>query len=336
LNDNALIFQAVAQVTSVREVPNQPLANTLIEYFRTKHILLVLDNCEHLILGCAQLADQLLSVCPHLKILTTSREGLGLTGEQIWHVPALSLPDSLHSLSIKLLTRYESIRLFMERAAAVRSDFHLAEQNALFVAQVCQRLDGIPLAIELAAARVKVLSVEQIAARLEDRFVLLTGGSRTALPRHQTLRAAIDWSYDLLPDQEQVLFRRLAVFAGGWTLEEAQAVCAEQGNAIGPEQVLDLLTHLVDKSLLMVGEQQGTARFQMLETIREYAIKKFLELAKRWRRSRHLILMKFAEETNPGYMAPSRPSGWSDWKMSTTTCAPRWTGHSRVVISKRA
>jgi non-specific serine/threonine protein kinase len=253
-----------------------------------------------LILGCAQLADRLLSTCSSLKILTTSREGLGLTGEQIWHVPRLSLPDSMQALPLDLLTRYEGIRLFLERASAVRSDFQLTEHNAVFVAQICQRLDGIPLAIELAAARVRVLSVEQIAARLEDRFDLLTGGSRTALPRHQTLRAAIDWSYDLLPAKEQVLFQRLAVFGGGCTLEAAQSVCA--GDGIRPEEALDLLTRLVDKSLMTMDEPQGTARFQMLETIREYALKKLLDSPEAMQaRNRHLeFFMILAEGIEPG------------------------------------
>jgi non-specific serine/threonine protein kinase len=252
-----------------------------------------------MIMGCAQLADRLLSTCPNLKILATSREGFGLTGEEIWHVPTLSLPDPLHVSSIKLLTQSESICLFVERAAGVKSDFVLSDRNALSVTQICRQLDGIPLAIELAAARVKVLTVEQIAARLNDRFNLLTGGSRTAFLRHQTLRAAIDWSYDLLPDKEQILFRRLAVFAGGWTLEEAQAVCS--GDGIESEDVLDLVARLVDKSLVLMREQEGAARYQMLETIREYALKKFPESNEAVQvRSRHLdFFMKFAEEIEP-------------------------------------
>jgi non-specific serine/threonine protein kinase len=306
LNDDALVLQAVAQVAGVREVPNRPLADTLIEDFRSRQILLVVDNCEHLIMGCAQIADRLLGACPNLKMLITSREGLGLMGEEVWHVPTLSLPESLQSLSIELLTRYEGIRLFVERATAVKSDFLLTERNAPAVAEVCQRLDGIPLAIELAAARVRVLSVEQIAARLQDRFDLLTGGSRTAFPRHQTLRAAIDWSYDLLPVQEQTLFHRLAVFAGGWTLEEAQAICA--GEELKPEKILDLLTHLVDKSLLIMEEQEGTLRCRMLETIREYARGKFLDSGEALNvRNRHLVaFMQFVEGIEPGLHGPSQ------------------------------
>lgn len=306
LNDDVLVLQAVAQVAGVREVPNQPLVDTLIEDFRSRQLLLVVDNCEHLMMGCAQLADRLLGACPNLKMLTTSREGLGLTGEEIWHVPTLSVPGPSYAASIEHLTRYESIRLFVERAVTVKSDFRLTERNAPAVAEVCQRLDGIPLAIELAAARIRVLSVEQIAARLKDRFDLLTGGSRTALPRHQTLRAAIDWSYDLLPVQEQTLFRRLAVFAGGWTLEETQVICSGEG--IEPEKILDLLTHLVDKSLLIMEEQEDTLRCRMLETIREYARGKFLESGEALIvRNRHLdSFMKFVEGTEPGLQGPSQ------------------------------
>jgi non-specific serine/threonine protein kinase len=306
LKDDALVLQAVAQVAGVREAPNQPLVDTLTEGFRSRQILLVVDNCEHLIMGCAQLADRLLGACPNLKMLTTSREGLGLMGEEIWHVPTLTLPEPSHATSIEHLTRYEGIRLFVERAAAVKSDFRLTERNAPAVAEVCQRLDGIPLAIELAAARVRVLSVEQIAARLKDRFDLLTGGSRTALPRHQMLRAAIDWSYDLLPGEEQTLFRRLAVFAGGWTLEEAQAVCSGEG--IEPEKILDLLTHLVDKSLLIMGEQEEALRCRMLETIREYARGKFLKSGEAFNvQNRHLAsFTKFVEGIEPGLHGPSQ------------------------------
>jgi len=299
LKDDSLVLQAVAQVVSVREVPNQSLNNTLIEYFQTKHTLLILDNCEHLIAGCAQLANSLLNTCPNLKILITSREGLGLTGEVVWHVPTLTLPAPEHIPTIGLLSQYESIRLFIERAAAVKTDFTLTEHNAPFVAQVCHQLDGIPLAIELAAARVKVLSVEQIAARLDDRFELLTGGSRTTVPRHQTLRAAMDWGYDLLPEIEQSLFRRLAVFAGSWTLEDVQAVCSNDG--IESNEVLDLLMHLVDKSLVIMQEHEGEARCHMLETVREYARRKFPHAGEEVRvRNRHLdFFMRLAEEAEP-------------------------------------
>jgi predicted ATPase/DNA-binding SARP family transcriptional activator len=299
LTDESLVVQALAKALGLREIPNKSLKETLTDFLTSKHILLVLDSCEHLIAACAHLADMFLSTCPNLKILVTSREVFGLTGEGVWQVPSLPLPDPHHILSINLLMEYAGIRLFVERASAVSLKFPLTEQNARFVAQVCQQLDGIPLAIELAAARVKVLSVEQIASRLNDRFRLLTGGSRTALPRHQTLRAAIDWSYDLLSDNEPDLFRRFAVFAGGWTLEEAQAVCSGEG--IEADEVLDLLTHLVSKSLVVVQEQEGEVRYQMLETVRQYALEKFLESSEAERvRNRHLgFFMDLAEQVEP-------------------------------------
>ena len=180
--------------------------------------------------ACAQLAEFLLQACPHLVILATSREALGITGEITFHVPPFSLPESRSPLSLETLMQSEAVRLFMDRAVAVQPGFKLTSQNAAAVVQLCQQLDGLPLAIELAAARVTTLTVEQIAARLDDRFNLLTMGSRTAMPRHQTLRGAVDWSHELLTEKEQVLFRRLSAFAGGWSLEAAEAICA---NGVG-------------------------------------------------------------------------------------------------------
>ncbi|HET7090040.1 MAG TPA: tetratricopeptide repeat protein [Anaerolineae bacterium] len=299
LTDEALVPQTVAKALGVREVPTQPMRETLANFLRTKQLLLALDNCEHLIAACAQIAEQLLNACPHLKILATSREALSVTGESVWYVPTLSVPGLQPVSLVDLLMQYEAICLFVERAAAVKPDFALTERNALPVAQLCQRLDGIPLALELAAARVKVLTVEQITARLDDRFNLLTGGSRTALPRHQTLRAAIDWSYDLLSDKERASFRRLSAFAGGWTLEAAETVCAGEG--IEADEVIDLLTHLVDKSLVAMEARGGAVRYRMLETIRQYAQEKLLGSGEAERvQSRHLdFFMKLAEEAEP-------------------------------------
>ena len=274
LADEALVPQAIAKVLGVAEVPNQSWVETIVYFLQSKQNLLVLDNCEHLIAACAQLTDQLLGACPNLKILATSREAFGLTGESAWHVSTLSVPELKDETRPDLLMQYEAIRLFVERAIAVKSDFALTKHNALSVIQICRRLDGIPLAIELAAARVRVLTVAQIASRLDDRFTLLTSGSRTALPRQQTLRATIDWSYDLLTDKERMLFRRLAVFVGGWTLEAAEAVCS--GDGIEANEVLDLLTQLVKKSLVIMQEQEGEARYHMLETIRQYAREKLM------------------------------------------------------------
>jgi predicted ATPase len=249
LTDSTLVVQAVASALSVREAPGRPLLTTLCEALQSKQPLLVLDNCEHLIEASAQLVETLLRSCVKLRILATSRELLGVAGEAAWRVPPLSLPDPEGLVTAESLAQYEAVRLFTERARATLSTFTVTDQNAPALAQICRRLDGIPLAIELAAARVKVLSVEQIAARLDDRFKLLTGGSRTTVRRQQTLQAAIDWSYSLLTEKERGLLRRLSIFADGCTIEAAEAVCAGEG--IEEHEVLDLLTQLVDKSLVL-------------------------------------------------------------------------------------
>src|SRR5579884_1260938 len=304
--DLGLVPQTVAVALGVSEEPNRPLGETLANYLRPKSLLLVLDNCEHLLTACAQLADTLLRTCPKVRILASSREGLGLLGEALYHVPSLSLPDEKRLPTLEQLSQYEAVRLFVERAVLSRPDFAVTAQNAASVVQICSRLDGIPLAIELAAARARALAVEQLAQRLDDRFRLLTGGSRTALPRQQTLRATIDWSYDLLSQAERTLLRRLSVFLGGWTLEAAEAVCADAShappraaamgagehaaapleagsreNAGGPvaaEAVLDLLSRLVDKSLVLVEESaEAEARYRLLETVRQYSRDRLME-----------------------------------------------------------
>jgi predicted ATPase/DNA-binding XRE family transcriptional regulator len=304
LSDPALVPQAIANVLGLRESLNQPLIEILSSYLLAHRSLLVLDNCEHLIAACAQLTETLLHACPDLHILVTSREPLGITGEVIWPVPPLSTPDLRRSLSeeadiMAVVPECEATRLFVERAGAVKHDFALTVHNARAVAQICQRLDGIPLAIELAAARARVLSVEQIADRLDDRFNLLTMGSRTALPRHQTLRATIDWSYDLLSEQERTLLRRLSVFVGGFTLEAADSVCAGEG--IDKHEILNLLAHLVDKSLVIVVQQSEETRYGLLETIRQYADEKLRVAGEApGIRQRHAqIFLAFAEEAAP-------------------------------------
>jgi predicted ATPase/DNA-binding CsgD family transcriptional regulator len=275
LADPSLVPQAGASTLGVREQPGRSPSETLSDYLASKKVLLVLDNCEHLIEACAGLAEALLRSCLELRILATSREALGTTGEVAWSVPSLSLPDLRRLPAIESLPQYESVRLFVERTAAVRPTFALTEQNAPAVAQVCYRLDGIPLAIELAAARTKVLSVEQIADRLDDSFGLLSAGRRTAMPRHRTLHATMDWSHDLLPEQERILFRRLSVFAGGFTLEAAESVCA--GEDLERDGVLELLSHLVDKSLVIMREESGEARYRLLETVQQYSWEKLSE-----------------------------------------------------------
>ncbi len=234
-----------------------------------RQVLLILDNCEHLVAACAHLAEALLRGCPRLQILATSREALGVAGEVPYRVPSLSLPDLQRLPSMEDLMKFEAVRLFIERAVSSRPGFAVTSGNAPAVVQTCQRLDGIPLAIELAAVRVKVLSVEQIARRLDDRFRLLTGGSRTAPPRHQTLQAVMDnWSYDLLSEAERTMLRRLSVFAGGFTLEAAEAVCRREG--VREFEVLDLLSQLVDKSLVLAEPQGSEIRYRLLETVRQY------------------------------------------------------------------
>ena len=272
LADPSLVAHAVGSTLGVREQPGRSPTETLSDYLESKKVLLVLDNCEHLIEGCAELAEALLRSCPELRVLATSREALGITGEVAWPVPSLSLPDVRRLPAIESLPRYESARLFVERAAAVKPTFALTEHNAPAVAQVCYRLDGIPLAIELAAARTKVLSVEEISERLDDSFGLLADGGRTALPRQRTLHATMDWSHELLGREERALFRRLSVFAGGFSLEAAESVCA--GEDFESDEVLGLLSHLVDKSLIVAREAGGETRYRLLETVRQYGREK--------------------------------------------------------------
>src|SRR5215204_2861234 len=227
LTDPSLIPQTILSAIGITEQSGKPL-DVLREYLREKKSLIVLDNCEHLIEASANVAHAILSIAPDLKVLASSREALGVSGEMVYPVPSLSLPDIKHLPVIEQLSQYEAVRLFIDRALLVVPHFVVDKDNAPHIAQICHRLDGIPLAMELAAARVKMMSVEQISKRLDDRFRLLTGGARTALPRQQTLRALIDWSYDILSENERLLLRRLSVFAGGWTLEAAEEVCSDQ------------------------------------------------------------------------------------------------------------
>jgi non-specific serine/threonine protein kinase len=238
-----------------------------------------------------------------MKIIASSREALGISGETVYRVPSLSLPDPAQ-VTRETLLESESARLFVERATAAQSRFSLTDQNAFAVAQICHRLDGIPLALELAAARVAVFSPDQISSRLDDRFKLLTGGSRTALERHQTLRALIDWSYDLLSAEEQTLLRRLSVFAGGWTFEAAEGICFDL-------DVLSLMPQLVNKSLVMMDDQENSTRYHLLETIRQYARDKLLEAGESEQiRTRHLdFFLKFAEQAET-YMNGHRELEW--------------------------
>jgi predicted ATPase/DNA-binding CsgD family transcriptional regulator len=303
LGEPGLVAQSVIEALALPDDPTRSEVALLRRYLRHKSLLLVLDNCEQVIGECAELAQQLLSRCARLRILATSREALGVAGEAVWSVPPLSIPCLDGIPTLESLTQSESGQLFLERARAVQPDLPTTEPVVSAMAQVCCRLDGIPLAIELAAARVHVLSVPEIAARLDDRFRLLRGGSRTAPPRHQTLKAAIDGSYDLLAEPERQLFRRLAVFVGGFTLEGAEAVA---GDVAGPETVsamslVDLLSRLVTKSLVVVIAGQQT-RYRMLETLRQYAWERLVAAGEleQMRRRHMAYYLQFAERAEQG------------------------------------
>ncbi len=309
LADPTYVLSAIASTFNVRELQGARLIDTLTDYLRAKQLLLILDNCEHLIETCAQLSDHFLHACPKLKIITSSREALGISGETVYRVPSLSLPQEIEDLrDAERLTpdlmRYEATRLFNERAVKANPQFALTKENAPSVTQICKRLDGIPLAIELAAARVKLFTPQQIAERLDDRFKLLTGGSRTALPRQQTLQALIDWSYLTLNETEQDVLRRLAVFSGGWTFEAAESVAGEM-------DVMDGLSGLVNKSLVNMEEKEGEARYRYLETIRQYAMERLLESGEAVNaRNRHLAyFMEYARRAEE-YFGTAQRLSW--------------------------
>ncbi len=271
VNEGSLVPDAIASALRLKQ-HGADARTSLLNALNASQLLLILDNCEHLLEPVTETADALLQHCPGVRLLITSREALGLHGESLMPVPSLSLPETVQAggrAPLAELTECDAVRLFVDRARAVQTGFLLTEVNADAVAQICRRLDGIPLAVELAAARVKLLPVQQIAARLNDRFRLLTGGSRVSLPRHRTLRAAMDWSYDLLGPDEQTVFARLAAFSGGFSLEAAEAVCS--GDSVSQDDMLDVLGRLVDRSLLATDQDNVEARFRMLETIRDYA-----------------------------------------------------------------
>ena len=304
--DPALVPQAVADALCVRESVADTIRQTLVEWLRPRRLLLVLDNCEHVLAACASLAADLLRSCPGVQILASSREPLNVAGEQTYRVPSLRLPDPRQRQTVESLSQFEAVRLFIERARTAQPLFAVTDENAPAVAQVCFHLDGIPLAIELAAARVRSLSVEEVNARLDNRFRLLTGGSRAALPRQQTLRALIDWSYDLLTDPEKALLCRLSVFAGGWALAAAEAVCA--GGVIEDWEVLDLLTALADKSLVAAEPEALGTRYRLLETVRQYAAERLAESGEADPvRDRHLSwCVELASEAEPRLQGPDQ------------------------------
>lgn len=317
LREPGLVPQLVAQALGLQPSPTQPLNESLLEFARKKQMLFILDNCEHLAAACAQIAQQLLATATGLNILTTSRQPLAVSGELIYPVPGLAWPslDSGTAFDPQDLAQYDALHLFVKRARAVSPHFRLTTENALAIVEICRRLDGLPLALELASARLNILTPLQIAARLDDRFALLTSSQATlAMTHHQTLRAAIDWSYDLLPAEEQTLLRRLAVFGSGCTLDMVESVCA--GKVITKERTLDLLSSLVDKSLVTAEICGRTeARYRLLETIREYALEKLKEAGEVTRlHDRHLdFFVARAEEIAPKLQGSSYQSLWRNW-----------------------
>jgi predicted ATPase/DNA-binding CsgD family transcriptional regulator len=324
--DPALVPQTIAATLNVREQSGRTLIDILVDSLSAHPSLLVIDNCEHLIFACAQITETLLKKCPDLKVLATSREVLGITGEVAWTVPPLSLPNqqpwtnpTSARNAVQSYEESESVQLFVTRAHVISPGFKLTSENGSWVAEICRRLDGMPLAIELAAARVRTLSVPEIAQRLDDRFHLLTSGSRTAPLRHQTLSATLDWSYALLSELEQKVLQALSVFAGGGTLNAVEAVCASQGVESG--EVLDVLSRLVDKSLVMVDKpERRETRYRLLETIRQYAREKLVESGQVDQRSspvdeskdRHLdYFLQWAENAEPHLIGPEQVE-WLD------------------------
>ena len=275
ISDPDVVPEAVAQIFAVIPVPGRPLIEAIIAALRTKTLLLILDNCEHVIAAAAALGETLLRGCSHLRMLATSRAPLDIAGEMVHRVPSLTFPEESPDLTSTEALSYGAIALFVERATLANTRFALTDSGARVIAGICRRLDGIPLAIELAAARVKSLSVDQLATMLRERFRLLTGGSRSSLPRQQTLRAMMDWSYDLLSNDERTVFKRLGVFPGGFSLEAAQGVCTD--DAIADWDVIDLLSSLVEKSLVMAEAADEQQRYRLLESTRAYALERLHE-----------------------------------------------------------
>ncbi len=308
LADPLLVPQALASVLGVKEDAGHGVLDALLAHVRDKTLLVILDNCEHLVHACADLAKRLLQAGAGVKVLASSRDALQVAGETVYQVPTLGTPGADGSGDLQALGQHEAVRLFVDRASAVQPGFRLEAGNAAAVAEICRRLDGIPLALELAAARTRALSVQAIAARLNDRFRLLVSGDQTVLPRQRTLRALIDWSHELLSEPERALFRRLAVFAGGWTLEAAEAVGG--GDGLPPAEVLDLLAQLVQKSLVLM--ELGGARYGMLDTVRAYAAEKLAAAAddEAATRERHLLHHVALAEMTPAKLTGPEQGRW--------------------------
>jgi predicted ATPase len=308
--DPDVLGSVFATTLMVPEQLGRPMIAAVAEHLASRHALLIVDDCEHLLGAVAEAADVILRSAEDIRIIVTSREPLGLAGEAVYPVPPLTAPAADEPYTGDAIAQFEACRLFAERCIAAQPSFRVTDANVQAIAQICRRLDGIPLALELAAARSRALPVEQIAIRLNDRFQLLTGGSRNALPRHQTLRATMDWSYDLLSDREKAVLHRLSVFAGGCTLEAAESVCA--GEPVEAFDVLDLVTRLVDRSLVQAQASGEEGRFTMLETVREYALERLIQAgeADTTRRRHRDWYLALAEEARPAFFRGPEPRDW--------------------------
>src|SRR5579872_1368892 len=312
LTDPDLVPSEVALILNVRVAADHSLTDSIVFTLNRKRMLLILDNCEHLVSAVARLARAIVQSCPTVNLIATSREGLGIAGKQIVRVTSLTIPAKSEALTAKNAVQFGAIALFADRAGLASKSFHLTDENVAVVADICRRLDGIPFAIELAAARVKVLSVADLSRALHERFRVLTGGDRTALPRQKTMRALIDWSYDLLSEKEKAMLRRLAVFAGGCTAEEASMVC--QGGEIDALDVLDMVSLLVDKSLIVAETSGETARYRLLDSTREYALEKLSESGEREtvERQHAEFYRKLAQEAGELYFRAAPPTWLAD------------------------
>jgi predicted ATPase/DNA-binding CsgD family transcriptional regulator len=313
LKDGQFVARVFGSTLGIHERPRQPIAQTLIEHLTGRQLLLVVDNCEHVIEDCARLSDSVLHSCPGVTILATSREPLRVSGETVWRVPLLAVPDQ--AVRIDLLAQCEAVALFLDRAQLAAPSFEINASNAPAVAQLCRQLDGIPLAIELAAARAGFMSPEQILKRLEDRFGLLTGGSRAGPARHRTLQLALDWSHDLLSNEELQVFRRLSVFAGSFSLEAVEHVCSD--NDLGAAKIMGLLGSLVDKSLVIAaGEVSAPTRFRMLETLKQYGRERLAESGEeeQLNRRHRAFFVALGEEAAP-HLRGREQQAWA-WRLA--------------------
>lgn len=311
LSDPTLVASSIANIMEIKEEQDKSTLQALLNALKEKRCLVILDNCEHLLESCAQVVSTVLHTCRYVNIVATSREALTISGEQTYRVPSLALPASNVPIRAADIERYGAIQLFLQRARLVSANFSITDTIAPHIVSICQRLDGIPLAIELASARVRSMSVEELDRRLDDRFNLLTGGNRLALPRQQTLRSLIDWSYDLLRPAERTTLNRLSVFAGGWTLEAAIRICAESNEAADQSvlaDVLELLSNLADKSLVIAEVHSGTVRYRLLETVRQYARDRMAESGRLHQvQEQHVgFYLALAEQLSEGLAGPEQ------------------------------